>query len=103
MTRLQELYTTHGQSPWLDNLKRSYLCTGRLRELGEGGVRGVTANSTIFQRAIAGSADYDDQFRALIGAGASAAAAYWELVITDIESALRLLRPLYDESEGRDG
>ena len=103
MTRLQELYTTHGQSPWLDNLKRDYLATGALQELVEGGVRGITADSTIFQRAIAGSPDYDDQFRALIAAGASAAAAYWELMITDIESALGLLRPLYDDSGGRDG
>jgi transaldolase len=103
MTRLQELYSMHGHSPWLDNLERSFLVTGRLQELVEGGVRGVTANPTIFQRAIAGTPDYDDQFRALMGAGASAAAAYWELVITDIESALRLLRPLYDESGGGDG
>jgi transaldolase len=103
MTRLQELYTTQGQSPWLDNLKRSYLVTGRLQELVEGGVRGVTANPTVFQRAIAGSPDYDERFRALVGAGASAAAACWELMITEIESALRLLRPLYDESGGGDG
>lgn len=103
MTRLQELYAAQGQSPWLDNLERTYLVTGRLQELVEGGVRGVTANPTVFQRAIAGSPDYDDQFRALVDAGASGAAAYWELVITDIESALRLLRPLYDESGGGDG
>jgi transaldolase len=71
MSKLQELFTNQGQSPWLDNLRRSYLATGRLQELVDGGVRGVTANPTIFQRAIAGSADYDDQFRVLLGTGAS--------------------------------
>jgi hypothetical protein len=44
MSKLQELFTNQGQSPWLDNLRRSYLATGRLQKLVDGGVRGVTPN-----------------------------------------------------------
>ena len=64
MERLIRLYEEFGQSPWLDNLKRGYLTSGQLAELRDGGIRGLTSNPTIFQKAIAGSADYDEQFRA---------------------------------------
>ena len=63
MERLIRLYEEFGQSPWLDNLKRGYLTSGQLAELRDGGIRGLTSNPTIFQKAIAGSADYDEQFR----------------------------------------
>ena len=53
MTRLQELYERAGQSPWLDNLKRSYLTSGRLAELVSSGIRGLTSNPTIMAKAIA--------------------------------------------------
>ena len=64
MERLIRLYEEFGQSPWLDNLQRGYLTSGQLVELRDGGIRGLTSNPTIFQKAIAGSADYDEQFRA---------------------------------------
>jgi transaldolase len=64
---------------------------------------GVTANPAIFAWAIEGSAVYDEQFSALIGAGISVADAYWELVIDDMGGALGLLRPVYDQSRGCDG
>ena len=64
-SRLQELCQV-GQSPWLDNLKRAYLKTGQLQKLVDDGIRGVTSNPTIFQKAISGSDDYDDQFRQLV-------------------------------------
>ena len=103
MTKLKRLFTEHGQSPWLDNLSRAYLRDGTFARYVADGVRGVTANPTIFARAIEGSAIYDEQFSALIAAGRSVSGAYWELVADDILGALGLLRPIYDESGGCDG
>ena len=103
MTKLMRLFTEHGQSPWLDNLSRAYLRDGTLARYIAGGVRGVTANPTIFARAIEGSAIYDEQFSALIAAGRSVTDAYWDLVADDITGALGLLRSIYDESGGCDG
>jgi transaldolase len=103
MTMLQRLYVEQGQSPWLDNLTRGYLRDGTLTELVGRGIRGVTANPTIFARAIEGSSEYDEQFSALTAAGSSVEDAYWELVIADITAALGVLRPVFDEAGGRDG
>jgi transaldolase len=102
MTRLQELYDIGGQSPWLDNLRRDWLQGGQLADLLALGVRGITSNPTIFANAISGQDTYDDQFRALMK-DHTVEGAYWEMVITDIENALQMLRPLYDESDGEDG
>jgi len=103
MTKLQDLYATHGQSPWLDNLKRGWLTSGELRRWVERGVRGVTSNPTIFAKAISGAADYDDQFGTLVRDGVSVEQSYWELVKSDIEDALAVLRPVYDSCGGNDG
>jgi transaldolase len=103
MTRLQRLFSEQGQSPWLDNLKRGYITSGDLNRLIDEGIRGITSNPTIFQKAIAGQAEYDDQFRSLIERKQSVDDAYWDLVIDDVTHALDLLRPLYDESGGSDG
>ncbi len=102
MTKLHELFDQQGQSPWIDNLKRSFLTSGRLAELVNLGVRGVTSNPTIFAKAIEGGEDYDDQFRSLMRR-MSVDDAYWELVIDDITNALAVLRPTYDASGGTDG
>ncbi len=102
MTRLQDLYDRHGQSPWLDNLTRGHLRRGELARLVDAGIRGVTTNPTIFAKAISGS-DYDEQFQALADAGATVTDAYWTMVIADIEDALALLRAVYDDSDGGDG
>ncbi|MDQ6616263.1 MAG: transaldolase [Actinomycetota bacterium] len=101
-TRLHQLFAQQGQSPWIDNLMRSYLTRGRLQELIDEGIRGVTSNPTIFQKAISGSSDYDDDFRRLI-AHESVDDAYWDLVIDDVTKACGVLRPLYDQSGGADG
>ena len=101
-TRLNELFEAQDQSPWIDDLKRSYLTTGRLEELVSLGIRGMTSNPTIFQKAIAGSADYDDQFRTLADE-LTVEKAYWELVIDDVTKACAVLRPIYDSSGGGDG
>ncbi len=103
MTKLQRLFSEQGQSPWLDNLKRGYLTSGELTRFIEEGIRGITSNPTIFQKAIAGQAAYDDQFRELIERKAPVDHAYWDLVIDDVETALALMRPIYEESAGGDG
>jgi transaldolase len=103
MTRLQRLYAEQGQSPWLDNLTRPYLRDGTLVRMVGDGVRGVTANPTIFARAIEGSDAYDEQFRSLIDAGCEVPDAYWELVIADVSEACAVLRPTFDASDGTDG
>ena len=61
MNRLQQLYEVEGQSPWLDNLRRGYVTSGQLAALVADGVRGLTSNPSIFQKAMEGSADYDEQ------------------------------------------
>jgi transaldolase len=102
MSKLDDLYATGGQSPWLDNLRRDWLADGRLAGLVAQGVRGVTSNPTIFAKAIEGQDAYDAQFRSLVP-GHSVEAAYWELVVSDIEAALEVLRPVHEESGGADG
>ncbi len=102
MTTLQDLYARQGQSPWLDNLRRDYLRTGRLQALVDQGIRGVTSNPTIFAKAIEAVDDYDEQFAKLLESH-GVTECYWELVITDIVDALGVLRPVHDESGGIDG
>ncbi len=103
MTRLHDLYTSQGQSPWLDNIRRGWLTSGELADWVDRGVRGLTSNPSIFQKEIQGSAEYDDQFREAIVSGLDLEASYWELVTSDISAALGILRPVYDGSEGLDG
>jgi transaldolase len=103
MTMLQRLHDEQGQSPWLDNLTRVYLRDGTLGRLVAGGIRGVTANPTIFARAIEGSDAYDEQFATRIAQGRSVVDAYWDLVVDDISDALGVLRPTFDASGGTDG
>jgi transaldolase len=103
MDRLNHLYYDQGQSPWLDNLKRSYLTQGNLRALVARGVRGLTSNPTIFQKAIQGSADYDEQQRSLVQSGASVIEQYWAMVLADINGALDEFSALYNDSFGGDG
>lgn len=103
MGHLHDLYDQQGQSPWLDNLKRSWLESGEIQRWIDRGVRGITSNPSIFQKAIESSEEYTPQLAGLIGDGASVEDAYWSLVVSDIEAALALLRPLYDESAGVDG
>jgi transaldolase len=103
MTAMERLYTEYGQSPWLDNLTRGYLRDGTLARMVADGIRGVTANPTIFTKAILGSDDYDEQFAALTAAGHPLEDAYWQLIVDDITAALAVLRPVFDASGGTDG
>lgn len=103
MSRLTDLYATEDQSPWLDNVRRDWIENGEMQRWVDRGVRGVTSNPTIFQKAISGGDAYDVQFRELLSNGTSVTDAYWELVVTDINNVLGLLRPVYDTSNGIDG
>jgi transaldolase len=101
--RLKSLFTEFGQSPWLDNLKRSYITSGQLAKTCVDGIRGLTSNPTIFQKAIQGSEDYVEQFSQLVNQKYSPIDSYWQLVLRDIRSALDIFEPLHQESNGLDG
>ncbi len=105
--RIEDLFLEQGQSAWLDNLKRDYITSGKLVEVRDSGVRGLTSNPSIFQKAIQGSSDYDEQFRELIADtddGASDIVEdYWSLVIRDIHGACDVFSKVYDHSNGVDG
>ena len=96
----------HGQSVWLDYIRRSLMTSGELKRLvEEDGLRGVTSNPTIFEKTIAGSDDYDDALRTLLtdDRHADARALYESLAVEDIRMAADILRPVYEESNGADG
>jgi transaldolase len=99
---LQQLHD-HGQGPWLDYITRDILKNGRLQELIELGIMGLTSNPTIFQKAISGSDLYDDELRRLVREGKSVDEIYDALVLNDIRAAAAILRPVYDRTNGRDG
>jgi transaldolase len=103
MTKLQQLFEEYGQSPWLDNLRRGWITGGELQRWVERGVRGITSNPTIFQKAMSSGGDYDAQLRELVRGGATVEQSYWDLVTKDIRDALAILRPVYDASDGLDG
>ena len=103
MDRLAHLYHEFGQSPWLDNLKRGYITSGQLRRLVDKGIRGLTSNPTIFQKAIQGSPDYDEQFRTLAVDNHPIIDDYWSIVLADIHGALDVFADLYHSSHGADG
>jgi transaldolase len=103
MDRLNLLYHEFGQSPWLDNLKRGYITSGQLAKLMTHGIRGLTSNPTIFQKAIQGSVDYDEQFKTLAIDDRPILDDYWSMVLQDINSALDVFAPLYHQSYGGDG
>ncbi|MEX2626706.1 MAG: transaldolase family protein, partial [Ilumatobacteraceae bacterium] len=104
MTRLIRLADEFGQSPWLDNLRRSYLTSGELAAMRDRGVRGLTSNPTIFQKAITGSGDYDSQFASLVRNSESPITDhYWDLVIADIHGACDVFDVTYEGTSGLDG
>jgi transaldolase len=93
-----------GQSIWQDFISREVIRTGVLRRrIEEEGLRGVTSNPAIFNEAIGGSQDYDDDIRELARQGKSTVQIYETLTVRDVGDAADLLRPLYDESEGHHG
>ena len=104
MNPLTEL-GNYGQSVWLDYIRRSLITSGELtRLLDEDGLRGVTSNPAIFEKAIAGSRDYEEELASLAGRrDLDAKAIYETLAISDIQDAADILRPLYETTKRRDG
>src|ERR671923_2206526 len=105
MNPLRELQK-QGQSIWLDYISRELIRSGELKRLvEEDGLSGVTSNPTIFEKAIGGSADYDDTLRDALARDphANAGQLYERLAIEDIRGAADVLRPVYDETSGGDG
>lgn len=95
-----------GQSIWYDNIQRTMLTSGELqRMIREEGLRGLTSNPTIFEKAITGSHDYDQALQNELQRqpGQDSASLFYALAIDDISAAADLLRPVYDESQGADG
>jgi transaldolase / glucose-6-phosphate isomerase len=101
-TRMHQAHEL-GQSIWYDNMRRGLLRSGALAGLVEKGVRGLTSNPTIFEKAIVASTDYEEALRKLATEGKSTGDIYEALVIDDIRGACDLLLPVYQESDAVDG
>src|SRR5580704_13915923 len=101
---LKELLS-YGQSMWLDYIRCDLFTTGKLKQMiADDGLRGMTSNPAIFEKAIADSSLYDDQLKSLASrADLDTTARFEHLAIQDIQSAADALRPVYDESKFRDG
>lgn len=97
----------HGQSYWIDDLTRRMISSGELEcRVRREGLRGLTSNPQTFQKAIAGTGDYDRQIEDIVGSHPACHGVheiYEALVTTDLRNACDILRPVYDETGGRDG
>jgi len=93
-----------GQSIWLDFIDREIIASGKLKKLiDEDGVRGVTSNPAIFEKAITSSADYDKDIKELAKTAANNEELFFGLAISDIQQATALFKDVYDESNAGDG
>lgn len=100
LLRLSQL----GQSIWYDYITRDLVASGRLtRLISEDGLRGMTSNPTIFEKAIAGSRLYDDDIRRLSDQGRGAGEIFESLAVADVRAACDVFMPLYQQSNGADG
>jgi transaldolase / glucose-6-phosphate isomerase len=101
---LQQLLD-YGQSMWLDYIRRDLFTTGKLKQMiANDGLRGMTSNPSIFEKAIADSSLYDDMLKTLASrSDLDTTARYEQIAIRDIQAAADALRPVYDESNFRDG
>ncbi|MRR14159.1 bifunctional transaldolase/phosoglucose isomerase, partial [archaeon] len=102
MTKLGKL-SALGQAIWFDYIRRSLITSGEMQALIDQGVRGVTSNPTIFEKAIAGSSDYDDDLKSLVKKGTSIENIYENLALRDIADTADLFRKVYDDTKGLDG
>ncbi|HZY95680.1 MAG TPA: bifunctional transaldolase/phosoglucose isomerase [Candidatus Cybelea sp.] len=92
-----------GQSVWIDNLRRSMFASGELNRLIDSGLRGMTSNPTIFEKAIGAGNDYDEQLATLATSEKSADALFWDLAVQDIQSACDAFASVFASSGGNDG
>jgi transaldolase/glucose-6-phosphate isomerase len=96
--------TAAGTSVWLDEIRRGLVESGELERLvREDCLRGVTSNPAIFEKAILGSSEYDDQMAELTAAGADARGIYRAIATRDVQDACDVLRAVFDETDGYDG
>ncbi len=103
MSNQLEQLLAAGQSVWLDNLRRGMFASGELKRLIDQGLRGMTSNPTIFEKAIGSGNDYDEQLRTLIQEEKDADELFWDLAVQDIQNACDAFRGVYDSSGGNDG
>jgi transaldolase/glucose-6-phosphate isomerase len=94
----------YGQSYWLDNLTRGKITTGELKKrVEEQGLRGITSNPSIFDKAISKGQDYDGHITELVKEGKNPPQIYDALTIKDVHDACDILNPVYEQSDGTDG
>ncbi len=103
MNALTDLLT-FGQSYWLDNLTRKKITSGELsKRVSQEGLRGITSNPSIFNKAITCSSDYDEQITASVKEGKTPFQIYDALTIKDVQDACDILKTVFDQSKGTDG
>ena len=94
----------YGQSPWLDFIRRNILLNGDLKKMiQEDGLRGMTSNPAIFEKAITAGNDYDDIIKAPDAKSSTAMALYEKIAIRDVQDACDIFKPVHTETKGRDG
>ena len=99
-----EIGSQYGQSIWMDNLSRDIIESGELKQsISDKGIRGITSNPAIFEKAIAGNKIYDNAIEDGIKSSKSVQEIYEDLVFTDIRNACDIFMPVYEETDGLDG
>lgn len=101
-TKIEEL-AEFGQSVWLDSINRSMIENGKLQEMINTGLKGMTSNPTIFDKAISSSTDYDEKIKELHKLGKSTFEIYDELTVRDVQDAADIFKPVYEKTRGFDG
>jgi transaldolase len=102
--RIKQLFREQGQSAWQDDISRDMLNEGSIRSaIEEIGIRGLTSNPTIFEKAIAAGTAYDKEISGLLERDLDAHAIFETVAVRDIQGATDLFRPIYESSEGGDG
>ncbi len=100
LRRLEQL----GQSIWLDYIRRRMITSGELQRLiDEDGLKGITSNPAIFEKAIAQSQDYDEAMRAMVKEGKNVTEVYHDLTVADVQMAADKFLPVYNKLDGADG
>lgn len=92
-----------GQSVWLDYTRRSFVTSGGLQTYINKGLRGITSNPSIFEKAITGTSEYDGEIQRLALLGKSPEEIYEELTVEDARMAADILHPVFDKTDGNDG
>ena len=99
-----EIENKYGQSIWMDNLSRDIIESGELKQsISDKGIKGITSNPAIFEKAIAGNKIYDNAIASGIESSKSVREIYEDLVFDDIRKACDIFMPVYEESNGLDG